>query len=637
MRLLIAALYGLMLLGSCEDKKEVIPPVISFTEELEIVTEGETATISLTLDRPAVDNVSIRLTIETDAVYGQHYRTNPSLSSGVISVNILKGVLNVNLQIQTFEDSRYEGTRFIVFTINDHSGSVDLGETTTLTLTIYDNEGPSVANFTNVTAQLKEEASEGVMVRLPFSSPAKGEGSITIGVVSDKAIYDTHFNIDRDIVNSSIAMNVVSGDTGVSFQVYPINNDLFTGDLDLRFSITDVSGVVQKGAVDDYALTLVDDELPTLVRFSETSRTIDETYATPIPVDLVLSSPVKGEGVLRITFPPDSAVYGVDFSTTPAAEHGVIEFRLSHNETRAGFRVSVFNDDSVGGNLMIPFWIAEGSGPLSPASDDRRYTLTIVDDEKPSLVNFRSSSAEIDESDAEGLDIALTLSSPALHAGTIVLDVAGHNEKIVTDPAMEDVYVSSSYSGTYYKRITLDVEKGAERAEVNVLPIDDTQCVGNSHVVLSIASVTGPLAIGNVHEKFDVFVKENEPHIAAELKTTRDTLKENANSGQKVVVDFLSPAARSGSINVYLDYNTNFYGGRFSTIPEFIVHSSSGYMYGILEYPAMATGVSFEILPVNDSKENGNFTEVFYFSNGAQSECMVMPENEYTLIFADDD
>ncbi|HEU5147761.1 MAG TPA: hypothetical protein VFT90_13635, partial [Chryseosolibacter sp.] len=94
MRLLIAALYGLMLLGSCEDKKEVIPPVISFTEELEIVTEGETATISLTLDRPAVDNVSIRLTIETDAVYGQHYRTNPSLSSGVISVNILKGVLN---------------------------------------------------------------------------------------------------------------------------------------------------------------------------------------------------------------------------------------------------------------------------------------------------------------------------------------------------------------------------------------------------------------------------------------------------------------------------------------------------------------------------------------------------------------
>src|SRR5690606_5636935 len=295
---MLTVLFCVLVMESCDDEETSIV-TISFEEEFQTINEGEEATIRLSFDHPAAANGEIKLMVETDAVYQQSYVTEPALGAdAVIVLPVNKGEEGAEVKLTSVNDDKYRGSQFAVFRMFTLSPDFRLGNTTTHTVTIHDDEGPSIPFFQSARSELSEDGETSQKVTIRLSSPAAGVGSLLIGLNSGKAVPGTHFTIDQELTNNTFTLKVEEGDTEASFEISPIDNNVFNGDFDLQFDILKVSGVVQITSTPQHILTLKDDEKPSIVQFVGTSATVEESNATPQVIDLTLSSPVKGEGTV---------------------------------------------------------------------------------------------------------------------------------------------------------------------------------------------------------------------------------------------------------------------------------------------------------------------------------------------------
>ncbi|MEX1239757.1 MAG: hypothetical protein WEB30_08570 [Cyclobacteriaceae bacterium] len=374
----------LLMFSSCrEDGNEISPSIIQFSVNVQKVSEGDEVIITLTLDKPAPGSGSVELSLEGNAVYNQHYVTAPAPSAGAIVLRVYKGHTSTAVKIEPVDNAKFEGSKFLILQLSNPAGGLRLGEITALTVVMADDEGPSLAGFAVPSGTVNEQNENGIVVDIPFSAPAKGEGSLTVTLQQGQAVLGRNFTIDQEQTNNSFSFNVGKNSAGVSFKVFPVDNDLFTGNFILQFAITDISGVVQKGDNQSYTLTVADDEAPSVAKFGQSSGAIDESNADGISVEILLSSPVKGEGTIGIALAAQNSIYGTDFTTVPELKDNSIILNLSHNQHSASFTVFPVNDDLLTGEQILLFSIDEASGVVWKGSDSATYELTIVDDEGP--------------------------------------------------------------------------------------------------------------------------------------------------------------------------------------------------------------------------------------------------------------
>ncbi|MEX1239756.1 MAG: hypothetical protein WEB30_08565 [Cyclobacteriaceae bacterium] len=637
-RVLFNALYSMLVLVSCEDdhKQKLAPSVIQFSVNIQNVSEGNEASILLTLDKPAPGNASVELTLETNAVYDQHFGTDPSVSNNTIELQIAKGQKSAEFKITTIDNDKYEGTRFIIFQLKSKSEGLRVGDITALTLTIGDDEGPSMAYFAASSAILNETSENGILVEIPFSAAAKGEGSLTVSLYAGMAIPGTNFTIDQELTNNSFSFNVVKNTTGVSFKVFPINNDLFTGDFTLAFTISEISGVVQKGNNLKYTLKLADDETRSLARFAAPSGTADETSEEGIVVDILLSSPAKGEGTMAISFSSRNLFYGIDFTTLPEANGNRITLDFSHNQSSGSFKVFPRNDDLLNGNRTLLFLIIQSTGIVGRGDDTVTHELTFIDDEKPSVATFALTSAVIDETSSDGTEVEIVFSDPALAPGRIIVDAAGYTGNFTSDPALVEVWHDDSYPGYYTYQIALDVPVHATGASFKIMPINDSHCNASDVTTFTITDVSGSIR-KEEPPAFDLTINDDENQMRVTLAELNGTLDENDIAGKEIVLNFSKPSVVDGFITVSLDYYYNYYdyNGRYTTLPA--MNFSSGYdSYLELHFRKDDRSVKFKVVPINDHVAQGDVTETFYISISADV-CARIQDNTYKLTIADDD
>ncbi len=140
--------------------------------------------------------------------------------------------------------------KFILFTLMKPTEGLALGSTTTSILTVDDDEGPSVANFDYERMTIGEN--ESFVIEIPLSVAAKGEGSITIALTPKHAVYGQRFTTIPAPVNSSITIPIAPNATDASIIFSPVDDNLFTGNFEVLFSITAVSGVCKKATLQNF-------------------------------------------------------------------------------------------------------------------------------------------------------------------------------------------------------------------------------------------------------------------------------------------------------------------------------------------------------------------------------------------------
>ncbi|HMJ71559.1 MAG TPA: Calx-beta domain-containing protein [Cyclobacteriaceae bacterium] len=373
----------MFVLPSCDEEEPDPPTMIGFGSASQEVTEGNEINITVVFDKPTVEEGTVLVTLGGTAKYTSDYNTNPSGNTGSFTLPLAPGQSSATFSMATVQDDIYAQPRTVTFTLGAPvpAESFVLTETATFEVTINDDESPAIANFAIASATIAENSTSGYTVSIPFSTPARGEGGLTVSFASNTATADNFSTIPALNANN-VLLTVPSAATGTSFTVLAKDDSYFHSDFVIVFEITATTGSVKAGPSKKFTMTIQENEVPSLANFDASSSQIAET-GPPVTVLIPLSIPASNTGSVTISYASTNAVYGTDFTSLPAPAGANIVVPVAKDATQVQFTITPVDDVIDNAHQVITFTLTAADGVVRLGSGTV-YILTITDNE-PSL------------------------------------------------------------------------------------------------------------------------------------------------------------------------------------------------------------------------------------------------------------
>ena len=639
---LAVALAVTLTVNGCDEVVETdLIATIEFAISTQYVPEDGEATIVLELDRPAPNDESIRITIESNAILNEHFTTNlPFLDSSLV-LNIEKGQKSSEFKVTSIDNATFDNGRFMIFKLTNPSQGLQLGKLTTNTLLIADDEGPSLVSFSVTSGTVSESATSGIAVEITLFPPAKEEGSVTL-ILDGTAVYGTDFMTQPEATNDSIVFSIKKNQTSASLNVLPMDNEVMSGHVTVVFSISAVSGGVFKGKDLKYSVIITDDEVPSTVRFETTELvtpgcdyygydcdpaypigrgSVLENNDSGMVVPILFSQPASGLGTITISWDDNS--YGTRFTTIPApSTPNTLVIPVAEGEVSSSFTVLPIDDDLFTEPPELLFEITAVSGVIR-TGECLKYFLRITEDEVPSIANFPLTAGIIGEDDAGGFVVSIPFSEPTHGPGSITVNSdGGYGIHFTTDPVP-----------TEGSDIIWNVVQNTTGVSFKIIPIDNLTCAGgNFHAGFSISS-TGFIKTGN-RSNYQVTITDNEVSVVS-FDVNEGTVNEGNTSGKVVTLNFSKPLSENSTLHFGLGECSS----RFITSPPTnCFEDYYGEQYTLLELTVEKGAVSAQITitPVNDNIQGDYVVNISPWDNG--NNCLqITPNSHYQLTIVDDD
>jgi hypothetical protein len=361
---------------------------------------------------------------------------------------------------------------------------------------------PAIVEFTVAEQSLTEGDTISVFLKISGITPENGMITVNIGQPSSIAV----ITADSAIENGQIKISVNPGQSLYRLRLMTFDDTLLSGDRSIPLTLGNISPGIKLGSFSELMLQVRDDELPSAANFAAESATIREGISDGLVVQIPLSVPVQGEGSGKIeismTMIGGTWGYGTKFTTVPAAtDNYSVVLDVGPGDGAASFFVYAVNNDHYEGDRQVLFQINGTSGTVL-RGNNREFTLTIKEDEKPTQVNFLSSAYEIREDDLNGVLIDMVLDPPASSDCQFIVSLV--------DPDMygRDYLTEPSPLGGL---ITMNVKKGDARVAFRFFPISAPSCQ-NREVRFVLQSAT----CGYQEEKpLAITIREKDPILAS--------------------------------------------------------------------------------------------------------------------------
>lgn len=240
---------------SCSDDDDAIADVtVDFETAAQTLREtDESAVVSLKLSAAAGRDGKLTFAVESGATYGTDYTTSPAAVDNKVVVPVVKGQTSVKFTVFPVNNNTLSGDRTIKFTLTGTESGYKVGEKTSETITLTDDEGPSKANYAASEGTLSPADTEGKEVVISFSSKLPSAGTLKLAIASTTATYGTQFTTSPAAANNTIELSVAAGATETSFTILP---GTITAAGDVTFTLSSATGGVELGTQTSYALTL---------------------------------------------------------------------------------------------------------------------------------------------------------------------------------------------------------------------------------------------------------------------------------------------------------------------------------------------------------------------------------------------
>ncbi|APY08227.1 hypothetical protein BWZ20_07890 [Winogradskyella sp. J14-2] len=378
---LLFSMLFLVCILACEDDDENTngTGVINFSL-IELV-EVENATSSLTLNI-GIDNFNhsggiIDVSI-TGGNYGVDYETSQGSSNFALEVEPQS--LVSTFSINPIDDDVIEDDVVLIITITAASGALELGEQTTLTFTILDNDNPLIAmvGFENETDQIEEDSSNPLTINIPFNQATTDGGTISVSSSGDAA-FGTDYSINGQIV-SNFDITVPTGATSASFEVVAINNGDFEADKSVIFELTEVSGGLSLGAVTQTTVTIINDDSPPnpVIDFSAGNTLVYDESAGTVTLNFDLSDATTADATVELTATGTADSNDYTFQGVASSPYS---FTILAGSTSASITLDIEDDADTEVDETIVLDITNVTGGLDAGLDLQQQTLTITDND----------------------------------------------------------------------------------------------------------------------------------------------------------------------------------------------------------------------------------------------------------------
>ncbi|MEL6558387.1 MAG: DUF5689 domain-containing protein [Bacteroidota bacterium] len=615
--LFIAVLSVMTVLASCNDDEEVSVDQVSLTFPADSVTfdenggESKTA-IVLSEAAKGLGSVTIQL---SGATYGTDYTTIPDGSSGSVTIEVEEGTLFRSFSLIPADNNELDGDKFVTLTMAEPTGSVELGNQTTIVLTIDDDERPAPIDFALNDQMVAENAGTvDIVVNLEFAALAAGSFDVAV----EGSNYGGDYTTAPSGESGSFTVNVERGATSASFGINTIDNEVVDGnDRKVTFTISNATNGLELGDNLTHEVTIADDESPVLINFKETAQAISENN-TALTVDIEFAMEAEAPGSFDITL--SGGAYGTDYSTDPDGMTGTISVAVAKGDLAKSITLtSIDNFQITDQNPAVTLMLGNASGGVELGTKTS-LEVTLEDDEMPVTATFAESEISIREDGGER-EIIIILSEPAQADATIEVAI-GSNGVYGTD------YTTTPDGSTGIA--TVNIARGDTQGSFTYLPTDNSEV--NTTIVstsLTLQNPSAALTLGDDVLQIIRLIDEEIPVVISFDESSASVVE----NGDAVTVELSiqSETLIPGTIQIDLTGQDAAYGTEYTTSPD----GSSGNL--TLEVPAGSTSASFTVTPVNNDIAAGTRSVTFTLGATTGSLTLGSGNRTYELVITDKD
>jgi hypothetical protein len=229
-----------------------------------------------------------------------------------------------------------------------------------------------------------------------------------------------------------------------------------------------------------------------------------------LKIDIQPAAREAGEVTLRLGGDAD---YGSHFSTTPAAEDGLITLAVEKGQSTLELLLTPLFRDAQEDDHLISLSIESTSG-IFQKGNKFMARVNLQDEAStqepeppvPATISFTDSLFSVSEADAEGVEISLQIEGDVQHSGLLMLNVK---------PTPGRIYGThfSTSPAVVLGQITLDIVPGMEEVSFRVYPVNDYFLKENYEIKISIASVSEGIQAGEISQLRLTVEDDDEPQV----------------------------------------------------------------------------------------------------------------------------
>ncbi len=414
--------------------------------------------------------------------------TDYSLSNATIT--ILDGATTGMVTFTVQDDADIEGDETAILTISNPSSGVTLGTTTTQTITITDNDFPTVE--LSVSANTGTEANQTVITVIATASQAvDGNQTIDLGV-SGTGIANTDYALSNGTIT------ILDGAT-TGMVTFTIQDDPdIEGDETATLTISNPSAGVTLGTTTIQNVTITDDDFPS-VELSVSANAGTEAGQTVITVTTTASQAVDGDQTV------DLGVNGTGITNMDYMLSNAI-ITILNGQTTGSIIFTIQDDIDIEGDETAMLTISNPSAGVTLGTTTTQ-NVAITDNDFP-IVELSVSANAGTEAGQTVITVTATASQTVDGDQTVDLGVSG------TGIANTDYSLSNA---------TITILDGATTGMVTFTIQDDVAIEGDETATLTISNPSAGVTLGTTTTQTITITDNDFPTVELSVSASAGT------------------------------------------------------------------------------------------------------------------
>ena len=574
---------------------ESVPQVQLASSANSVVEEGGAITFTASIDQIASTNLAVTVTTLVTTSFGSY---TPNVPSN-ITISIPAGSLSGSATFTPTDNSSYDGTSSVRFSISSVVGGGAVGNTITV---------PS-SGASKVVAVTENEVAPTVQLSASASSVAENGADITLTATLSVSTYQ---DVVVSLLGSGSAtsgsdyslsvITITAGNTTGTTSFVPIEDSLYEGVTETAVvAIGTVSGggATENGTQSVSIAITESDSAPTVTLASSASSVSEGDSALTLTATLSVATTSAVTVAINTS---GSAVEGTDYST-------ISDITIAAGSTSGTASFTVTDDSVYEGSEAATVSIGTVTGSsASAAGSGTSVSITLSDNETAPTVTLSSSSSNVLE-DGSAITVTATLSNVADEAVTVPINTSG-----------------TATEGTDYGAISdITISAGATTGSTTITPTDDNVSEGAETLIVSFGTLSGADATAGSTASLTLsLIDDDVPNIA--LTSSASSIAENSGSPLTLTATASTTAIEDIVVTIGT-VGTATSGSDYTALPSTLTISAG------------ATTATTSFTPTNDSIYDGTSSETAIISvtNVSGGNALERGDQSVTLTITDDE
>ncbi|WP_304439300.1 Calx-beta domain-containing protein, partial [Anabaena sp. 4-3] len=376
------------------------PGIFSFSANSFRVNENGTPISAVTINRTGgTDGIASVTLTSTDGT-----ATAPAdYNNAPIVVNFADGEASKTVTIPIVNDTIYEGDETLNLTLANPVGGGTLGTQTTATLTIVDNDLPTVSLAVTPTSVTEDSATNLVYT---FTRTGNTANSLTINFnVAGSATFNSDYTqIGATNFNGTTGtITFAAGSDTATLTIIPTADNLFEADETISLTLA-ASANYNRGTVNTITSTITNDDIhPGILSFSSPQFSVQEDGTPITAVTINRTGNSTGAVSVTINLTNGTATAGSDYNNAP------ITVNFADGEISKTVTIPIVNDNQFEADETINLSLSNPQGGATLGTQTTAV-VTIINDDAPQAgtISFNTTAYTINENGTANINLIRT-------------------------------------------------------------------------------------------------------------------------------------------------------------------------------------------------------------------------------------